>query len=71
MQRLFFSIALSWIWSSSAGDLQITVMGNSGSQGVENCTNVREENKVFSLKAGCSVNLKTMKVSTEEMKLLC
>lgn len=71
MQRLFFSIALSWIWSSSAGDLQITVMGNSGSQGVENCTKVREENKVFSLKAGCSVNLKTMKVSTEEMKLLC
>lgn len=47
------------------------MMGNSGSQGVENCTNVREENKVFSLKAGCSVNLKTMKVSTEEMKLLC
>lgn len=63
-------LALSWVWSSSAGDLQTTMVSNSGSQGVQNCTNLREEKELFFLKACCSVTLKTMKVSVQK-RLIC
>lgn len=39
--------------------------GNAGSQCVPNWMNLREENNIFILKAGCSAGQKTMKVSVD------